>query len=162
MAVWSIRRNALIADLLHRIDFIEKAGTGIKRIRDEARAGGYPEPQFEETGFVTAVFWPNPAVRAQVEAQERDQVTGQAGTKLALSQHQVEILAKCREDQPLLALLAVTGRSDRTKFRNQVLGPLIAEELLEMTLPDKPRSSRQRYRITRLGLEVLKNTKEKR
>lgn len=33
----SIRRNALIADLLHRIDFIEKAGTGIKRIRDEAR-----------------------------------------------------------------------------------------------------------------------------
>ena len=33
----SIRRNALVSDLLHRIDFIEKAGTGIRRIRDEAR-----------------------------------------------------------------------------------------------------------------------------
>ncbi len=40
----SIRRNALIADLLHRIDFIEKAGTGIKRIRDGVRKQGCPEP----------------------------------------------------------------------------------------------------------------------
>ena len=29
----SVRRNALIADLLHRIAFIDKAGTGMKRIR---------------------------------------------------------------------------------------------------------------------------------
>src|SRR3990170_523892 len=43
----SVRRNELIADLLHRIDFIEKAGTGIRRIREEARLGGYPEPVFE-------------------------------------------------------------------------------------------------------------------
>lgn len=56
----SIRRNALIADLLHRIDFIEKAGTGIGRIRDEARAEGCPEPAFEVTGFVTATFFPTP------------------------------------------------------------------------------------------------------
>jgi len=38
----TVRRNALIADLLHRIEFIEKAGTGIKRIRDEARDQGCP------------------------------------------------------------------------------------------------------------------------
>ncbi len=36
----SIRRNALIADLLHRIEFIEKAGTGIRRMRGEAREQG--------------------------------------------------------------------------------------------------------------------------
>ena len=66
----SIRRNALIADLLHRIAFIEKAGTGIRRIRDEARAQGCPEPEFEAKGFFTAIFRPNPEVRAQAEAQE--------------------------------------------------------------------------------------------
>ena len=66
----SIRRNTLIADLLHRIEFIEKAGTGIRRIRDDAREQGCPEPIFEETGFVTATFRPNPEVRAQVEAQK--------------------------------------------------------------------------------------------
>jgi len=156
----SVRRNALIADLLHRISFIEKAGTGIGRIRDEARAQGCPEPKFEVTGFFTAIFRPNPEVRAQAEAQESGQVTEQVGTKLALSRHQVEILAKCREDQPLVTLLAVTGRSDRTKFRNQVLGPLLAEDLLEMTHPDKPRSSKQRYRLTAKGRAFLKEHTE--
>lgn len=68
----SIRRNALIADLLHRISFIEKAGTGIRRIREDARAQGCPEPQFDVTGFVTATFFPNPAVRAQAEVQRPD------------------------------------------------------------------------------------------
>jgi ATP-dependent DNA helicase RecG len=171
----SIRRNALIADLLHRITFIEKAGTGIKRIRDEAREQGCPEPVFEENGFVTATFYPNPEVKTQAGTRweastaqvphkhpaSTNDVAGKAGTKLALSRHQVEMLAKCQEDQPLVALLAITGRSDRTKFRNQVLGPMLAEELLEMTIPDKPRSSKQRYRITRRGREILEKTQGK-
>lgn len=57
--------------------------------------------------------------------------------------------------------MAIMGRSDRTKFRHQVLNPLIDAGLIEMTIPDKPRSSKQRYRVTPLGLEVLKKTKEK-
>ena len=36
----SVRRNALIADLLHRIEFIEKAGTGIRRIRQAVASHG--------------------------------------------------------------------------------------------------------------------------
>src|SRR3990170_6846729 len=65
----SIRRNALIADLLHRIEFIEKAGTGIKRIRDEAHDQGCPEPGFESNFFFTATFRPNPGVRAAGASQ---------------------------------------------------------------------------------------------
>ena len=60
----SVHRNALIADLLHRVGFIEKAGTGIRRIRDETRAQGRHEPEFKVNGFFTATFWPNPQVRA--------------------------------------------------------------------------------------------------
>jgi ATP-dependent DNA helicase RecG len=41
------------------------------------------------------------------------------------------------------------------------LEPLLTANWLEMTIPDKPRSSKQRYRITPRGLEVLKKTKEK-
>ena len=80
----SVRRSALIADLLHRIGFIEKAGTGVKRIRDEARGGGYPEPVWEANGFTTTIFRPNPDVRAAAGARpgpSRDQV----GTKSAPS-----------------------------------------------------------------------------
>ena len=73
----SVRRNALIADLLHRIDFIEKAGTGIKRIRDEVREQGCPEPEFENNGFFTAIFRPNPEVRARAATQSATQSTDQ-------------------------------------------------------------------------------------
>ena len=52
--------------------------------------------------------------------------------------------------------MALWGRTNRTKFRNQVLQPLIDNGLIEMTIPDKPRSSNQRYRITVLGKEVLR------
>ena len=45
-----------------------------------------------------------------------------------------------------------SGRSDHTKFRDQVLRPLLDAGLLEMTIPDKPRSSRQQYRTTAAGL----------
>ena len=47
----------------HRIDFIEKAGTGIRRIRDGAKAVDCPEPAFEAGNFVTVTFRPNPEVR---------------------------------------------------------------------------------------------------
>ena len=49
-------------------------------------------------------------------------------------------------------LMKPSGRSDHTKFRDQVLRPLLDAGLLEMTIPDKPRSSRQQYRTTAAGL----------
>ena len=51
-------------------------------------------------------------------------------------------------------------RTNRTKFREQVLRPLLQRGLIEMTIPDKPRSSRQRYRITAKGRGVLKKQKK--
>jgi ATP-dependent DNA helicase RecG len=84
------------------------------------------------------------------------QSTPEDGTTLALSRHQVEILRKCQQNKALLDLIAITGRSDRTKFRHQVLNPLIDMGLVEMTIPDKPRSSKQKYRLTTKGRQILK------
>ena len=50
--------------------------------------------------------------------------------------------------------MQVVGRSNRTKFRNQVLKSLMEAGWLEMTIPDKPRSSRQQYRLTAKGREL--------
>jgi len=58
--------------------------------------------------------------------------------------------------------MAITGRSDRTKFKHQVLNPLIEAGFIEMTVPDKPRSSKQRYRTTPAGRVVLENAEKER
>ena len=39
--------------------------------------------------------------------------------------------------------MAVVGRVNRTKFRNQVLNPLLAGGLIKMTIPNKPKSPLQ-------------------
>ena len=50
--------------------------------------------------------------------------------------------------------MQMAGRSNRTKFRDQVLKPLMEAGWLEMTIPDKPRSSKQKYRLTDKGREL--------
>ena len=133
-----------------------KAGTGIKRMHEEAHDQRCPAPIFEENGFFTAIFYPNPEVRAQAGTMEEPK-TAQDGTKLALSRHQDEILRKCCKDSLLADLMVITGRSDRTKFRNLILNPLINAGLIEMSIPEKPRSSKQRYRTTPAGRTVLES-----
>jgi hypothetical protein len=49
-------------------------------MRDEAHDQSCPAPIFEENGFFTAIFYPNPEVRAQVGTMEEPK-TAQVGTK---------------------------------------------------------------------------------
>ncbi|MFJ4607091.1 Fic family protein [Pseudomonas atacamensis] len=48
-------------------------------------------------------------------------------------------------------LMSFVGRSNRSKFREQVLAPLLASGVVEMTVPDKLNSSKQSYRLTAVG-----------
>ena len=65
------------------------------------------------------------------------------------------MLNLCHTAQGITDLMAVLSWTNRTKFRNKYLNPLIGEGLLEMTIPDKPQSSLQRYRLTAKGKEWL-------
>lgn len=49
---------------------------------------------------------------------------------------------------------------DRKSFRERYLAPALEQGLLEMTIPDKPTSRNQRYRLTLKGLG-LKNSPRK-
>jgi hypothetical protein len=66
-------------------------------------------------------------------------------------------------------LLKVVGKGDSTRaeaqaalelkgeanFRERYLGPALEAGLIEMTIPEKPRSSKQKYRLTDTGRQVL-------
>ena len=147
----SVRRNALVSDLLHRIDFVEKAGTGIRRIRDEARAQDCPEPKFEANSFVTVTFRPNPEVRAEAEERPMDRVAGEVAGEVRLLQVMSGEMTRQRLQEAL-------GLKHEDHFRKAYLIPALRSGLIEMTIPDKPRSSKQRYRLTAAGSEYLKQT----
>ena len=155
----SIRRNALIADLLHHIDFIEKAGTGIRRIRNEARAQGCPEPKFEVNGFFTATFRPNPEVRASVDGRSVHDATTE-DTMEVTTEVTMEVTKAARLLQAITSkvgamtkqeLRSLLGLKNDEYFRKAYLLPALRAGLIEMTIPDKPRSQNQRYRLTSEG-----------
>ena len=149
----SVRRNALVSDLLHRIDFVEKAGTGIRRIRDEASAQDCPEPQFEANSFVTVTFRPNPEVRAEAEERPMNRVAGEVAGEVRLLQVMSGEMTRQRLQEAL-------GLKHEDHFRKAYLIPALRSGLIEMTIPDKPRSSKQRYRLTAAGSKYLKQTRK--
>jgi len=157
--------NPLLAEPLFLTKYIEKAGTGTIDMYDHCRAAGMRPPKFRiENGFFILSVWRKQSAPAgtQPPTQSTEQVgtksapsRHQVGTKLALSEHQVKILRKCSVDSAIRDLMSITGRTDRTKFRNQVLNPLIKDKLIEMTIPERPKSSNQKYRITAKGRSRL-------
>jgi ATP-dependent DNA helicase RecG len=77
----SMLRNPGIANLFKRIDYIEKMGTGIERIRLELKKAKVPQVQYElMPSFVKAVF-PRPEEVAEIAAQETAQEKTQKRTQ---------------------------------------------------------------------------------
>lgn len=68
-------RNRAIARVLHTLGYMEEWGSGYQRILETCQEGGYPEPEWEDTGQIVRVtFFPHPHVRP---------VTGQSATQSA-------------------------------------------------------------------------------
>ena len=71
------------------------------------------------------------------------------------SKQMIGILDFCREPRQVGEIRQKFGYSDRTYFRNNHIQPLLDDGMLEMTIPDKPTSSQQKYRTTAKGLRLL-------
>ena len=152
--------NPIIANVFYRAGIIERWGSGTLNIMDWCMENGNPVPAWkEQAGSVYVLFLPAelpPAEQSGTRPRpDIDPVTkelrDQVGTKLEPSRDQVEILRNCSNEKGILELMAIAGRTSRTKFRNQVLNPLLDTGFIEMTIPEKPRSSKQRYRLTSKG-----------
>jgi len=78
----------------------------------------------------------------------------QVGTKTGLSEEERTVLELCWNDCAIADLLEFFKRTNRTKFRDQLVNPLLEKGLIEMTIPDKPKSPQQRYRLTQKGKNI--------
>lgn len=98
-----------------------------------------------------------------VKGPSRDQVGtksglswDQVGTKSGPSWIQVKkVLQYCLVERTLLEIMGEMQLTSRNKFRKNFVLPLLNLDLLERTVPDKPNSSNQKYRITAKGKEML-------
>ena len=66
-----------------------------------------------------------------------------------------ELLALIKGESSREALQSALGLSDRKSFRERYLKPALNNGLVEMTIPDKPNSRLQKYRLTDKGRQWL-------
>lgn len=142
-------RNGVIAHVFRELSLIEQWGTGIARIFAEAARLGLPEPEIAESGMRMRVVVRLPAAVAAGKAAARHPGE-QVGEQVAV------VLRACSgEPQTHRALLSALGLSPVYLNHRRHIAPLLEAGLLEMTLPDKPNSRLQRYRLTRTGRAAL-------
>ena len=116
------------------------------------------KPQYQQDeDFRVVIYRPGIAADDQSEGLSQGTQSGtQAGTQLGtMSKQLMRILDFCRVPRQVGEIRGELGYTNRTKFRQTYMKPLLTATLLEMTIPEKPTSSQQKYRVTAKGLELL-------
>ena len=70
------------------------------------------------------------------------------GTKKGLSRDHLKILKNCKNENSATELMEILNRTNKSKFKNTIVNPLIENGFFELTNPDKPKSPTQKYRLT--------------
>lgn len=147
----SMRRNPIIADLFHRMKYMERRGSGLRKIVTETeKLPGYSEkykPEFFSSAIDFRVVLKNVNYDLvggthQVSYQVTHQVTPQDSKTLKVSD---QILNFCIEPQSKKDIALFCGFKDLRNFTLKYLNPLLKSGQLEMTIPDKPKSQNQKY-----------------
>lgn len=137
-AIGSVRRNPVIADLFHRMKYMERRGSGLKKILSEtAKLPGYSKdlkPEFFSTPSDFRVVLKNINYNSGHSTQDNTQVSTQD-----------KILAFCIEPHTKAEIAKYCGFKSIKSLSQHHLAPLLESGQLRMTIPDKPNSRNQKY-----------------
>jgi ATP-dependent DNA helicase RecG len=152
-------KNPSICKFMIQLGRFDELGSGVINIHKylPAYADG-AQPLFEDTREGFRLTLPmntlsKPAdvqVAGQVAGQVTGQVTGQVATLL------MSVGERSWSRKELMDTLSLKGRDN---FEKLYLAPALSTGLIERTLPNKPTSRLQKYRITSKGAALLKALK---
>jgi len=123
-------RNAALANILELLNVTENRYSGIPTIRSECRKAGLPEPIFG-------------VHRGEFKVTFRNNIYGNDARKNN-GNLQNDLLDFCAVPRTRAEIIAFTGFT-RFHTMNNIVQPLIGADLLKMSLPDKPKSSKQTF-----------------
>jgi predicted HTH transcriptional regulator len=164
-------RNHVIARVFRELDLIEQWGSGVRRMFREAEALGLPRPEIIEVGMrVRFIVY----LAESIEIETGDSATGDIKQR---PKSRPELRPKSRPESELASQLAsrvldllIESEAGKAELASGLGHTTVSGELkkqiknllelgyIEMTIPEKPTSSKQKYRLTPKGRTFL--TKE--
>jgi len=164
-------RNPIIARVFRELDLIEQWGSGVPGIFREAETLDLPEPVIEEIGMRVrfTVYLKEPVVPSPeqsrkspsdipgVERPESGVESGvesgiESGVESTMAGQIVALLQKNELSKSEIA--RALGKVKPTRYLNDLMQKLLKAGHVVYTIPDKPNSRLQKYRITEQGKAI--------
>jgi ATP-dependent DNA helicase RecG len=161
-------KNPVIAAFFRQIGRADELGSGMRKMMRYGKAYGGADPQliegdifriivkvpeFSTTGEESGAPEITPQVTEEVTGEVTPEVTPEVNPEVT---PEVRILTVISGEMTRQSLQSALKLRDDEHFRKAYLLPALQAGFIEMTIPDKPRSSKQKYRLTEKGRKVLK------
>jgi ATP-dependent DNA helicase RecG len=146
-------RNRRVGDFLKELHLTEGRGTGIPTMRRAMERNGSPLPILETdeqcTYFLTTLPVHPTFEGDQVSNEVSDQVSDQVDPLV------FKVIEACQTPLSRMEILNQLGFKNHFDNYKKYIAPALYCGWIERTVPDKPRSRNQKYRITALGRAVV-------
>jgi len=175
-------RNPRIATAFRRLALCEQAGTGLRMMKKQWQTLGNPDPclindpsqNFFEFQLIISKHHiidhyqmkdeRRKDINAEIGGEVGGEVSGEVGgevsgeVKDSITRDVFKTLSILQKNKPMTRkqLQETLNIKSQDYFRKHFLNPSQQLGLIDMTIPDKPRSSKQKYQLTKKGRMVLK------
>jgi len=155
-------RNRRIGEFLKELDLTEGRSTGLPKMFDKMAHNGSPKPIFETDEDRTYFLVRLPVhekvaelekLAEQAKQQATPEVTPEVTTEVTPEIY--TLLKSVVGEMSRAELMESLGLKDAEHFRKAYLLQAMEQKLIEQTIPEKPTSRLQKYRLTPLGKQVL-------
>jgi len=153
-------KNPVIGAFFREIDRADELGSGMRNMMKYRRKyGGGDSQLIEGDSFRMIISVPEFREKADLtdEAHDTPEVTTEVAPEVTTEV--MNMLKVLKRDMTRNEIMAALGLKNEKHFRQHYQQAGIAAGLIEMTIPHKPKSSKQKYRITARGRKLLENTK---
>lgn len=139
-------RNPIIAEALKNLGYVNMFNRGVSRVKELFKENGNPPIDFNVDKITVFEVVVKPNISATSPSTNVGKATNRGRKKMVPSKTELDkLLFYCREPRTLTEILNYMGYTNRTKFRNKYVKPLLQEGQLLMTDLAHPTSKFQKY-----------------
>ena len=152
-------RNRRIGDFFKELDLTEGRSTGISKILNQMKNNGSPPPEFEtdeDRSFFLIRLPVNPGTLSEKTSEPAVRARPQVTPPVTPPVKNLLVLLEKKGQLGAQLIREGLRLKDRTHTREAYINPALKSGFIEITIPNKPKSRLQEYRLTAKGKRVVR------